>query len=111
YYLTDCEFNILENHQDAIAEAFTSAEGFDLIELGAGDGKKTKILLRYLSEHQFDFTYLPIDISQHILNDLVVALNDELPSVKVQAQQGSYFSVLEELAAYKTRKKVILVLG
>lgn len=111
YYLTECEFNILKNHQQDIANTFADVAGFDLIELGAGDGKKTKILLRYLSEHQFDFKYLPIDISQHILNDLVTALEEELPLVQVQAKQGSYFSVLEELAAYKTRKKVILVLG
>ena len=50
YYLTNCEYDILKNHAAEIAKAFNASEGFDLIELGAGDGKKTKILLRYLVE-------------------------------------------------------------
>lgn len=111
YYLTDCEFNILDRHQKTIAESFKGENGFDLIELGAGDGKKTKILLRYLSDHQIDFKFLPIDISPNILKDLKDSLRNELPKVKVNPLQGSYFSVLEEIANYNDRKKVILVLG
>ncbi len=111
YYLTDCEFNILEKHQQSIAESFSDQKGFDLIELGAGDGKKTKILLRYLSENGFDFDYLPIDISQHILDSLTADLKKELPELQVRPLQGTYFAVLEKLAQYKARKKVILVLG
>ncbi len=111
YYLTDCEFQILETHKQAITQYFTAAGGFDLIELGAGDGKKTKILLRYFAEQSLSFKYLPIDISQHILNDLEVALKKELPQVQVEAMQGTYFGVLKDLASYTQRKKVILVLG
>src|SRR5699024_9023432 len=49
YYLTDCEFEILETHTEAIATyLFYSKAPYDLIELGAGDAKKTKILLRHL---------------------------------------------------------------
>ena len=111
YYLTDCEFAILKQHPKAIADTFNSSKGFDLIELGAGDGKKTKILLKYLSENNFDFTYLPIDISQHILDKLEASLQTELPKVSIQTQQGTYFEVLDKLAEYNKRKKVILVLG
>lgn len=111
YYLTDCEFNILEKHQKAITESFNSDNGFDLIELGAGDGKKTKILLRYLAKHKFDFKYLPIDISQHILDDLEKSLNQELPEISIETLQGTYFEVLKNIATYTKRKKVIIVLG
>ena len=55
YYLTDCEYNILDTHTAAIANQFNSPEGFDLIELGAGDGKKTKLLLKYLSDQNCKF--------------------------------------------------------
>lgn len=111
YYLTRCEFDILEGHTAAIAESFNDKKGFDLIELGAGDGKKTKILLRYLSDKKFDFTYLPIDISQHALDDLETSLKSELPEMKVVPQQGTYFKTLDRLASYDARKKVILMLG
>ncbi|HET7361429.1 MAG TPA: L-histidine N(alpha)-methyltransferase, partial [Salinimicrobium sp.] len=111
YYLTNCEFDILKKHTGAIAEAFTGPQGFDLIELGAGDGKKTKILLKYLSEKNTDFNYLPIDISQNVLDELEISLKKELPHVKVKTQQGSYFKVLANLASYDNRKKVIMMLG
>lgn len=111
YYLTGCEFNILTTHTKAIAQSFHGSKGFDLIELGAGDGKKTKILLRYLSEKGFDFNYLPIDISQNVLNELEISLQEELPNVKVETQQGTYFETLNRLASYDARKKVILMLG
>lgn len=111
YYLTSCEFSILQNNTRAIVESFDGPNGFDLIELGAGDGKKTKILLKYLSEKKFDFTYLPIDISQNALDGLKYSLQQELPKVDVKPQQGTYFETLERLADYNSRKKVILMLG
>lgn len=111
YYLTNCEFNILQKHQKVIADYFSGENGFDLIELGAGDGKKTKILLKYLSENNFEFDYLPIDISQNSLDGLEKSLKSELPNVKVKTLQGTYFAVLEKLATYTKRKKVIMVLG
>lgn len=111
YYLTDCEFEIIASQKEKISIAFHGEDGFDLIELGAGDGKKTKILLKYLSDNKVDFTYLPIDISQNVLDGLKESVQKEMPSVDIQPQQGSYFEVLEDLAQYNTRKKVILFLG
>ncbi len=111
YYLTDTEFEILETHKDAITTAFTDTSGFDLIELGAGDGKKTKILLKHLVNRGDDFSYLPIDISQNVLDGLEASVQKEIPQVVIKPQQGMYFEVLESVAAYNSRKKVIMVLG
>lgn len=111
YYLTSCEFDILKANASEITDSFNHCEGFDLIELGAGDGKKTKILLKELIDKKVNFSYLPIDISQHVLDELEEALQNEIPEVEVKTQQGTYFKTLEKLAEYNTRKKVILVLG
>ncbi|GAA4314803.1 L-histidine N(alpha)-methyltransferase [Pontixanthobacter gangjinensis] len=111
YYLTSCEFNILKLNATNIAEIFSSDSGFDLIELGAGDGKKTKIILQELVDKKYEFDYLPIDISQNVLDELEHSLEQEIPEVNVKVQQGTYFKTLEKLAEYNTRKKVILVLG
>lgn len=111
YYLTACEFDILNLNATAIAESFSSENGFDLIELGAGDGKKTKVLLKELVRKGSDFEYLPVDISQHVLDELEISLKKEIPEVKVKVQQGTYFKTLEKLSEYNSRKKVILVLG
>jgi dimethylhistidine N-methyltransferase len=111
YYLTNCEFNILEKHKAMISEYFEADKGFDLIELGAGDGKKTKILLRHFVENGIDFKYLPIDISQNILDSLEQSLTKEIPEADVKTLQGTYFKVLKNVAEYNSRKKVIMVLG
>ncbi len=111
YYLTNCELNILKHHKAAIANIINKEGGFDLIELGAGDGKKTKILLQHLVENDYDFSYLPIDISQNVLEELKTSLKSEIPEVDVKIQQGTYFNILENLANLSTRRKVILFLG
>ncbi|WP_276165582.1 L-histidine N(alpha)-methyltransferase [Zobellia alginiliquefaciens] len=112
YYLTRKEYDILKNHTTEIANLFASGNPkFKLIELGAGDGKKTKILLKHLSENGFDFKYQPIDISQNVLNGLEDSLQNELPNVKVEPQQGTYFEALKKINAENGTKKVILFLG
>ena len=111
YYLTGKEFDILKENKADIGEAFTSKEGFDLIELGAGDGKKTKVLLRHFTEAGYDFNYLPVDISGNVLEQLTQSLETEISGLRVDPQQGTYAEVLDRLSTYKKRKKVILFLG
>ncbi|HDZ07167.1 hypothetical protein LCGC14_0165970 [marine sediment metagenome] len=110
YYLTDCEYEILEDNKEEITNLFTEFGAFDLIELGAGDGKKTKILLKEFSDKNVDFTYVPIDISDNALNQLHNSIEKELPEIKVHPFQGTYFEALEDINNRKNRK-VILFLG
>lgn len=112
YYLTNCEFDILENHKERIAEIFTNIKKpFSLFELGAGDGKKTKILLRHFSEKDIDFDYRPIDISQNALDQLETAVIKELPSVEINTMQGTYFDTLADIGKSNNKRKIILFLG
>ncbi len=112
YYLTGCEFEIISNHTKTIGELFRDKEnGLDLIELGAGDGKKTKVLLKYMNENNFNFIYKPIDISENAVHMLSSNLAKEMPKLKVDAEVGEYFEVLENLKKFDKRKKVIMVLG
>ena len=112
YYLTDAEFDILTVNSSEIGALFTQGnQKFKLIELGAGDGKKTKILLKHFSDNNYNFKYQPIDISQNVLDGLEESLLVELPKVKVEPQQGSYFEALAKINAENGMKKVILFLG
>ena len=112
YYLTNSEFEIFSEYKKAICELFRgNGQGFDLIELGAGDGKKTKVLLEYMNNNGFDFVYKPIDISQNAIDSLQQTLAEELPNVTVRPERGEYFEVLERLHKFNKRKKVIMVLG
>ena len=111
YYLTRSEYEILEKNSSEFVRLFDSPQGFDLFELGAGDGKKTKILLRAFLEAKLDFAFLPIDISENALQGLASSLKKELPELKLNPITGTYFGVLNEIASFSSRKKVILFLG
>ena len=112
YYLTECEAQIFENHKDEILENFSDGdEVFDLIEFGAGDGLKTKILLNHFVAHNVNFNYIPIDISKSVLTGLTKDLNRTLPDLVIKPICDDYFHALEELNKVDFNKKIILFLG
>ncbi|MFT6827951.1 MAG: L-histidine N-alpha-methyltransferase, partial [Roseivirga sp.] len=112
YYLTRAEFEIFDTQKEAMLKSFLGAdESFNLIELGAGDGTKTKVLLRHFVESEIDFNYSPIDISQHVLDLLTNDLENTLPKLKVNPMQGDYFDALSNLNQNHYQKEVVLFLG
>lgn len=111
YYLTGCEYEILSEHREEIVRLFSTKDGFDLIELGAGDGKKTKVILEELMRTKSDFIYKPIDISLNVLQELEASVKNTWPELAISIREGTYFRELERMSEYSSRKKVILVLG
>ena len=112
YYLTRAEFEIFSTRTREIFEAFTARNSsFDLIELGAGDGTKTAVLVDYFLRQNADFTYSPIDISQEALDSLSAKFKTEFPLLSMNARNGDYFSILETLKPLSARPKIILFLG
>ncbi|MGB1040282.1 MAG: L-histidine N(alpha)-methyltransferase [Flavobacteriales bacterium] len=112
YYLTRSEFEIFSHKTQNLIDSFEikKTEKFQLIELGAGDGTKTKELLKELIKQHYDFEYVPIDISQHTLDKLETSLSSELPQLKVNQKQGDYFEVLSSFKEGEL-KKIVLFLG
>jgi L-histidine N-alpha-methyltransferase len=112
YYPTRCEYDILNAHKKELCRLFAgSGDDFELVELGAGDGMKTKILLRCLASMRSELTYLPIDISPSILVELTHSVREELPSITTGAITGDYFEALSMLKRYDSRRRVLLFLG
>jgi dimethylhistidine N-methyltransferase len=111
YYLTDCEFEILNMQGKNIYSALGFDGHFNIIELGAGDGMKTKELLRNLLEIKADFTYVPIDISQEAIDLLVENMKQSLPKLDINPQVGDYFEVMDQLEAKDDSPNLILFLG
>ncbi|RAK63511.1 L-histidine N(alpha)-methyltransferase [Hymenobacter edaphi] len=111
YYPTRTEFGLLTRHRAAIAAALTSADGqpLHLLELGAGDGLKTKILLRELLAAGTDFTYAPVDISPTALEGLAASLRTELPALRVQPLVAEYTAALAGLRGQPGRKAVLFL--
>ncbi len=112
YYLTNSEFAILETYKNDIANNFSEGgKPFNLIELGAGDGSKTKIILQELLQNEIPFRYMPIDISENALEILRKNIIKDLPQINLIPIQGTYFESLEDLCSMQEEKKVILFLG
>ncbi|MEK9766589.1 MAG: L-histidine N(alpha)-methyltransferase [Thalassolituus sp.] len=112
YYLTRCEMEIFRDHSAELARTLNIHSGaFDLIELGAGDGTKTRHLLDYLHRQVDDFRYLPVEISGHILDVLTQNLDATLSDITVMPHQGDYFDALERICQTSDRRKVLLFLG
>ena len=111
YYLTDREFEILSTRSKDVHREIGFSGHFNIIELGAGDGTKTKELLANFIEAGADITYVPIDISEEAINSLVARMAEMLPDLKVNAQVGDYFEVMDEVEAEEDCPNLVLFLG
>jgi len=112
YYLTDCEMEIFTRQTDGLATTMLKdGQPFDLIELGAGDATKSTHLLKKLLQQKANFTYLPIDISSHVIASLNATLPLSLPGLKIKGLNGEYFEMLQKAAVISNNRKVVLFMG
>jgi len=110
YYLTDCELEILETQKERIA-GHIGNKAFNLVELGAGDGTKTRVLLRHFCERGMDFRFVPIDICRPALLQLVERCGRELPGMPTEGLVSEYFDGVSWLSGLRGRRNVVLFLG
>ncbi len=112
YYLTNCETEIFRTRSAEIHdELVNGSSGVDIIELGAGDGTKTAILIETFIRQNTDLTYSPIDISREAVDTLSDKFKVRFPRLQVDSHVGDYFEILSSLNADNGRRKVILFLG
>ncbi len=112
YYPTRCEREILLEHGGSLVSHVGGAS-LRLIELGAGDGSKTEVLLDRLCGAGVAVTYHPIDICPQVLDDLAVRLRGRMtyPDLKIDPVPGEYSSALRRIAATGGRRNLCLFLG
>jgi len=112
YYLTNCEYDIFQKYKDEILSIIsTDADGFNLIEFGAGDGLKTEILLKHFVAKQANFNYKPVDISENVLNLLQERMQKSIPELDIKPINKEYFSALDALNAERKNPMVVLFMG
>ncbi|MBV2247184.1 MAG: L-histidine N(alpha)-methyltransferase [Lentimicrobium sp.] len=113
YYPTRCEREIFTTQASAIVNAITNStnEPFELVELGSGDGIKTRVLLKELIKNNSNFTYIPIDISRQAIEALQNNLKSHLPSLTINPLIGDYFKIMHQINGYSGFKKTALFLG
>jgi dimethylhistidine N-methyltransferase len=92
YYVTRAEHEILANHAAGItAQAPPDCE---VLELGSGSAKKTRLLLAALLERQASLTYRPVDVSAAALDESAWALLAEEPRLRIEALHGEWSDAL-----------------
>jgi dimethylhistidine N-methyltransferase len=109
YYLTRAEYRILEKNAGDILQQLSST--FQLVELGAGDGTKTKLILKEIAQLGKIVKYSPIDISENALIKLQESLQIEFPELNTEYVQAEYFSALKSPVLNNKTQKLILFLG
>lgn len=110
YYLTRCEAEIFELHKQALLDA-VGPRAFDLVDLGAGDGRKTAILIDHFARGGADFEFASIDISVSASRELASTLGERFPSLRGTTLIGEYATGLAWLAQRSARRKLVLFLG
>ena len=107
-----CEFEIFHNHKQTIVDIL-SGESFQLIELGAGDGGKTLILLEQFLKSGMKIHYAPIDISEGAIKQLVDTLESKFRGtpIEVTGLAADYFQGVDALVRDQSKRNLVLFLG
>lgn len=109
YYLTKTEFSILEQFGASLADTIDETE-IDILELGAGDGHKSKLIIDSFLAQGTKVNFYPIDISEKAMGLLGANLAVSA-QLKIHGIVADYFHGLNFLKKISSNKKLVLFLG
>ncbi|MGM0588040.1 MAG: L-histidine N(alpha)-methyltransferase [Bacteroidota bacterium] len=101
YYPTDADLEIMSRYIAAITDQLGS--GIELIELGSGSSRKTRLLLEELEDLA---AYMPVDISEEFLQQVADQLREDYPGLKVIPIAADYtrpFQIPDAAQSYTKR--------
>ncbi len=108
YYPTRTEAAILQEYAQEIV-AYTGP--CELIELGSGSSTKTRLLLDAYYQQQKSSKYVPIDVSETILQASAIELQKEYPNLPIQGLIGTYEQALAYYQNASDNTRMIFFLG
>lgn len=113
YYPTRCELEILQKCSKEITkECLLNSKHITVIELGAGDGSKSVFLLKELKREYKDLEYIPIDISDDIVQYVNRIVPQQIQGLLVNGLTGEYFDTLAKVnPIFDNTNKLVLFLG
>jgi len=100
YYLTRTEHALLAEIAETVIEQTQPAQ---LVELGSGSARKTRLLLDALVRRHPGAAYVPIDVSESTLRRSAAALRGAYPGLRVHAIVADYEHGLPRLASAAPR--------
>ena len=109
YYPTRTEASILQQYAPVIIE---STKANELVELGSGSATKTRYLLdAYQNYTDAPLYYIPVDVSNSILQDSAEKLLADYPQLNIRGKVATYSQALARLANNSFGKRIIIFLG
>ena len=109
YYLTKSEIEILNKVKLKLPNLIKQKE-IDIIELGPGDGSKSKIIIEGFLKKNYTVNYYPIDISKKALK-LIERNIKENNRLKINGVVSEYIEGLNYVKNISKNKQLILFLG
>lgn len=108
YYLTRTEQALLEWCASEIAQLTGCCE---LVELGSGSSRKTRLLLDAYSQLNYPLRYCPIDVSVGILKTSAIDLLQQYPKLQIGGMAGTYEQALSQLPMAESIPQMLIFLG
>ncbi len=106
YYLTRTETEILAAQADPLVDLIRPAE---LVELGSGSSRKTRMLLEAMHRHSTGYRYSPLDVSHDALAAAASALTGDYPWLEFDGYVGDFTEDLRHLP--RRGRRLIAFLG
>lgn len=108
YYLTEAEADIYRNCAKELLDTI-GPQPFDLIELGAGDGTKTQLLIERFLDAGANFAYRPVDLSATALAEIRELINLRWPTLEFGPVHADYFDALDRLGSSTGNRRRLLL--
>jgi L-histidine Nalpha-methyltransferase len=108
YYPTRTEQALLETYSSEISALTGPCE---LVELGSGSSRKTRLILDAYSQLDNQLQYCPIDISAGILKATALDLLHQYPTLHLCGLAGTYEQALAQLPRTSLKNRMLIFLG
>ena len=109
YYLTRAEHEILRDQSANIAQRFDGPT--TVVELGSGSSAKTRTLIEAFLHRHGALKYVPLDVSETMLEESAKTLLGAYPGLEVIAIAAEYGRGLAHVREEEKRRKLIVFLG
>jgi L-histidine N-alpha-methyltransferase len=108
YYPTRTEREILESRADVIVRTTGAGE---LVELGSGSAEKARILLEAMSRAGTLRRYVPLDVSERVVEDAARQLVEEYGELRVHGVIGDFERHLDRIPDSAGARRIVALLG
>ncbi len=108
YYPTRTETAIL---RDRAAEVVDRTGAGELVELGSGTSEKARILLDAMAAARTLRRYVPLDVSESVVEEAAAQLVEEYDGLQVHGVVGDFERHLEGIPAPDGQPRIVALLG